>query len=108
MVFQHKECRRADGTAVHGAAAIGGLLRFDPQRRFDLPRAGAVIALIVLTLVYQHLEMQQLAESAVRGESAVAAVQREAAQLYANSGAGSIGDAAAASPCVRAETLDSN
>jgi len=83
--------------ALLAAAAIGALLRFDPQRRFDLPRAGAVIALIVLTLVYQHLEMQQLAESAVRGESAVAAVQREAAQLYANSGARPIGDAAAAS-----------
>ena len=80
------------------AACLGAALRIAPERRFDIARGVAVIALIVGAVTYQRLELTEVAETAQRAESAVARLQATVAAIYGRSGAPAARDEAAPSP----------
>ncbi|MFO1221119.1 MAG: sugar ABC transporter permease [Burkholderiaceae bacterium] len=74
--------------ALLAAALAGGaVLRSQPERRFDLARGLALVALLALALIYQQQRLGQLAERTAASNAAVSRVQLAAAATHARSGA---------------------
>jgi arabinogalactan oligomer/maltooligosaccharide transport system permease protein len=78
-------------------AAIGVFLRVRAERRFDLARGIALVALLALALVYQRVEMAGLQDSVQQGNAAIAKLQRETSALFARSGVAAKAEPTAAS-----------
>jgi hypothetical protein len=68
------------------ALAIGAVLRFDPDRRFDAIRGLALVVLVGLAAYFQMQRLSQMAEATVAADAAVAKVQAAAAAVYGRSG----------------------
>ena len=81
-------------TVLAVALAIGAVLRVDPERRFDIGRGLAVVALIGLALFFQQQRLSQMAEATVAADAAVSKVQVAAAAVYGRSGATAIASGA--------------
>jgi arabinogalactan oligomer / maltooligosaccharide transport system permease protein len=69
------------------ALATGALVRIELGKRFDMQRAGAVLALLVLSLGYQQQRLTQLSEATARVNTEIGAVQRDTAAIYDRTGA---------------------
>lgn len=69
------------------AVAMGMFLRPQRERRFDLARALALIAMLVLAVVYQQQRLGLMAERTVASNEEVARIQAAAAATFARSGA---------------------
>lgn len=95
---------RESGTAATAAAAVGGgwglplallaaalvvgsILRVQPERRFDLARAVAVVALLGLAVGFQQLLMGRMAEATAAADLAVSKEQAAVAAAYVRTGA---------------------
>jgi arabinogalactan oligomer / maltooligosaccharide transport system permease protein len=84
-------------SVLAAACAIGALLRVHPDRRFDIGRALAVVALLALAIGFQQQRLGRMADATVASEAALSGVQAAALATYARSGAPAA-DAGAASP----------
>jgi arabinogalactan oligomer / maltooligosaccharide transport system permease protein len=69
------------------AFAVGAFLRIQSERRFDIGRGLAVMALIVLAVVFQQHRIGSMAEVTAANDQAAAAIQTQAAATYAATGA---------------------
>jgi arabinogalactan oligomer/maltooligosaccharide transport system permease protein len=79
------------------ALLVSVVLRVAPGGPFNLSRAAAVLVVVGLAAAFQYSATAQLRELATGGEIEAAAVQREAASLFARTAAGVAIDGAAAS-----------
>lgn len=86
----------ADGTAagwllplglLAAALVLGAFLRPQRERRFDVARALAVLALLVMAVGFQQQRLGAMAERTATANQAVAKVQGAAAATHARSGA---------------------
>jgi arabinogalactan oligomer/maltooligosaccharide transport system permease protein len=74
--------------ALLGAAfAVGALLRVNAERRFDIGRALAVVALLAMAIGFQQQRLGRMADATLASEAALSQVQAAAAATYARSGA---------------------
>ena len=69
------------------AVAIGAALRVQAGRRFDLGRGLALVALLVLAVVFQQQRLGLMAESSAASDAVVARLQAAVAATYARTGA---------------------
>jgi arabinogalactan oligomer / maltooligosaccharide transport system permease protein len=69
-----------------GALVIGGLLRVRTDRRFDVARGLAVVALLALAVGFQQQRLGQMAEATVAANLAISKVQAAAAAAYTRIG----------------------
>jgi len=86
------------GLALLGAAlVIGFFLRVQPERRFDVARGVAVVALLALAVGFQQQRLGQMAEATAAADLAISKVQAAVAATYGRTGAAPL-TAGAASP----------
>jgi arabinogalactan oligomer/maltooligosaccharide transport system permease protein len=69
------------------ALAGGAFLRPQHERRFDVARTLAVLALLVLAAVYQQQRLAAMTERTAASNATMAGIQRAAAATHARSGA---------------------
>ena len=69
------------------ALVIGALLRIQPERRFDIGRGLAVVALLGLAVFFQQQRLSQMAQATVAADAAASKVQLATAAVYQRSGA---------------------
>jgi arabinogalactan oligomer / maltooligosaccharide transport system permease protein len=69
------------------AFAVGAFLRINAERRFDIARGLAAVALVVLAVVFQQQRIGSMAEVTAANDKAAAAVQSAAVATYAATGA---------------------
>lgn len=72
---------------VAAALVIGALLRILPERRFDVGRGLAVVALLGLAVFFQQQRLSQMAQATVAADAAASKVQLATAAVYQRSGA---------------------
>jgi len=69
------------------ALVIGFFLRVQPERRFDLGRGIAVLALLALSIGFQQQRLAQMSDATAAADLAVSKAQAVAAAVYARTGA---------------------
>jgi arabinogalactan oligomer/maltooligosaccharide transport system permease protein len=70
-----------------GALVIGFFVRVLPERRFDVARGVAVVALLALAIGFQQQRLGQMAQATVAADLAISKVQAGAAAAYGRTGA---------------------
>ncbi|HEV7912306.1 MAG TPA: hypothetical protein VGP22_00955, partial [Albitalea sp.] len=68
-------------------AVIGRFLRVQPERRFDIARGLAVLALLTLAIGFQQQRLGQMAEATAAANLAISKVQAGTAAVYSRIGA---------------------
>ncbi len=69
---------------------IGALLRVHPDRRFDVGRAVALVALLALAIGFQQQRLRSMADATAASAAVLSQVQAAAAATYARTGAPSL------------------
>ena len=72
------------------AALIGFFLRVQPERRFDLARGLALIALLALAIGFQQQRLSQMREATAAADLAISKVQASTAAAYSRTGAAAL------------------
>ncbi|MCW5632499.1 MAG: sugar ABC transporter permease [Rubrivivax sp.] len=84
---ERRRRRRGLGLALAAAgAALGAFLRIRPERRFDLARGVAVLALLAGSAFFQQQQLARMAETTAASDAAIAGVQAAAAATFRRSG----------------------
>jgi arabinogalactan oligomer/maltooligosaccharide transport system permease protein len=78
-----------------GALVLGFFLRVNPDRRFDLARGVAVVALLGLAVGFQQQRLGQMADATAASNLAISKFQAVAASAYSRTGAAPLAPSAA-------------
>jgi arabinogalactan oligomer/maltooligosaccharide transport system permease protein len=78
-----------------GALVLGFFLRVNPERRFDIARGVAVVALLGLAVGFQQQRLGQMADATAASNLAISKFQAVAASAYSRTGAAPLAPSAA-------------